>query len=185
MGKQQVIEITGSWTQAVGTILAAIGSTPSFNLPKQVDKNLRIVGNALQALGNAIQAAGSPTITLETTGNKIQVVGNLTVIYGIVADIPNVKKQEFEIAGNWLQALGALLAVFEQLSDIRKEFINILGNVLQSWGNSLQAIGGIIGLEGNDQLSTALDVNGSWIQALGSVFTAGGTTFQSEDEGED
>jgi hypothetical protein len=179
---KQVIEISGSWIQAVGTILSAIGSSPSFNLPKEVNKQLRIVGNALQALGNAIQAAGSSTITLETTGNQIQAVGNLTVIYGIVADHPYVKKQEFQIAGNWLQALGALLAVFEQLKDVRNEWLNILGNILQTWGNSLQAIGGIVGLDGDQHLSTDLGVNGSWIQALGSVFTAGGTTIQSEDD---
>ncbi|MGM7703217.1 DUF6944 family repetitive protein [Pseudalkalibacillus sp. Hm43] len=184
-GNTQVIEITGSWTQAVGTILSAIGSTPSFQLPKEVNKQLRIVGNVLQALGNAIQAFGAP-ITLESTGNRIQAVGNLTVIYGIVAELPYVQKQEYQIAGNWLQALGALLAVFEQLKDIRNEFLNILGNTLQTWGNSLQAIGGILGLRGDQITSTSLGVNGSWIQALGSVFTAGGTTFQSvKDESDD
>ncbi|WP_261131290.1 DUF6944 family repetitive protein [Bacillus sp. Marseille-Q3570] len=176
---QQVIVLSGAWIQAVGTVVAAIGSTPTFYLPHIISKELRIVGNALQALGNAMEAAGKSTISLETTGNKIQALGNLTVIYGIVADIPYVKKQQFEIAGNWLQAFGALLAVIDELKEGRTELLSIIGNTLQSWGNSMQAVGGILELRGDRVTGQNLDVNGSWIQAAGAVIAALG---QSQEE---
>ncbi|WP_221567441.1 hypothetical protein [Alkalihalobacillus sp. TS-13] len=176
---QQVIVLSGAWIQAVGTVAATIGSTPAFYFPQIISKELRIVGNALQALGNAMEAAGESTISLETTGNKIQALGNLTVIYGIVADIPYVKKQQFEIAGNWLQAFGALLAVIDELKEVRTELLSIIGNTLQSWGNSMQAVGGILELRGDHVTGQNLDVNGSWIQAAGAVIAALG---QSQEE---
>ena len=49
------------------------------------------------------------------------------------------------IAGNWIQALGGITSIggeLEDSSDIDESY-NIVGNVLQATGNSLQAIGGI------------------------------------------
>ncbi|MDA1650441.1 hypothetical protein PDJ28_13885 [Bacillus cereus group sp. TH160LC] len=49
------------------------------------------------------------------------------------------------IAGNWIQALGGVTSIggeIEHSSNIDESY-NIIGNMLQATGNSLQAIGGI------------------------------------------
>ena len=55
------------------------------------------------------------------------------------------------IAGNWIQALGGVTSIGGEIEDSSNidESYNIVGNVLQATGNSLQAIGGIDELKSN------------------------------------
>ncbi|MGE7877276.1 DUF6944 family repetitive protein [Peribacillus muralis] len=47
-------ETFGSWTQAIRTVISAVGGTPSDVLDEDFRKNLDLIGNELQATGNAI-----------------------------------------------------------------------------------------------------------------------------------
>lgn len=193
----QLKELFGAWIQAIGTVIAAVGSTPSKKLSSDFREHLSLWGNELQAVGNALIADAQESFTLEELGNEIQAIGNITVIAGIIIDFHEETKQRLEITGNWLQALGGGTALPDDLvaepSTIRT--LNIAGNVLQIIGNSLQAISGTNDLkkqekekyQGYQQNNEAnekkeglsLDFYGSWIQAVGSVISAIAQTKES------
>ncbi|HDR8220278.1 TPA: hypothetical protein QC102_004784 [Bacillus cereus] len=211
--ENQLKEIFGALIAAIGTITSAIGSTPFYFISSNVREDLNIYGNTLQAVGNALEADGQEGISLEKIGNEIQSTGNVTVISGLVIDFKDETKIKLVIAGNWTQALGGLTALadeFEDASD-KDESFNIIGNLLQATGNSLQAIGGIYELksirkerldskdelvndtEGNldNQVNSELDKKkegqsidtiGSWIQAVGSVFSLIGQIREESEE---
>jgi hypothetical protein len=56
-------QLIGSWTQAVGTVIAAFGSTPTIIILEEMQEDLNLVGNVLQATGNALAADGIEKIT--------------------------------------------------------------------------------------------------------------------------
>jgi hypothetical protein len=194
--ENQQKELFGAWIQAIGTVIAAIGSTPTTVLSSDYRENLDLWGNALQGTGNALIADAQETFSLNKLGNEVQAIGNSTVIAGMVIDFKEETKQKVIINGNWLQALGGGIALPEDLeaevSTIRT--LSISGNVLQIVGNTLQAIGGINELksdtdnlesykefnkrnkENKDSDENVLEINGSWIQAVGSVISAIATT---------
>ncbi|MGX6443319.1 DUF6944 family repetitive protein [Neobacillus sp. K501] len=193
----QLKELFGAWIQAIGTVIAAVGSTPSKRLSSEFREHLSLWGNELQAAGNALIADAIGTFSLEKLGNEIQAIGNVTVIAGIVIDFQEETKQRLEITGNWLQALGGGTALPDDLVDEPSTIrtLNIAGNVLQIIGNSLQAISGTDELKsklkekynGYQQSNEAnesehgysLDFYGSWIQAVGSVISAIAQTKES------
>jgi hypothetical protein len=104
-----------------------------------------------------------------------------------------------DINGNLLQAVGGGIALPEDLLDEPSTIrtLNIAGNVLQIIGNSLQAFGGAEELKSirekedrfkgfrenneSNQVSSSqsLAINGSWIQAVGSVISAIAQTKES------
>lgn len=175
MVDNQIKELFGSWVQAIGTFIAAVGATPSSILTDQQLNNLSLIGNGLQAIGNALIADTIEQFNLEKIGNKLQAIGNSTVFSGMVLPVHDITSQELVIKGNWLQALGGCSAIgdgFAQL-DEPGEAINVISNLLQGIGNSLQAIGGIEQLRsGNEEDGEVEQVLGSWIQTVGSVLGA-------------
>jgi hypothetical protein len=193
----QLKALFGAWIQAIGTVIAAVGSTPSEKLSSEFREHLSLWGNELQAVGNALIADSEETFTLSKLGNEIQAIGNVTVMAGIIIDLQEETKLRLDITGNWLQAFGGTVALpddlVEEPSTIRT--LNISGNILQIIGNSLQAINGTEELknkekekyEGYRQSNEAneeeegysLDFYGSWIQAVGSVISAIAQTKES------
>lgn len=184
-------QIVGSWIQATGTVIAAIGSTPSISMEQR--ENLELWGNVLQATGNALITDGIESATLDKLGNEVQAIGNTTVVGGILLDLKSETKQLLIINGNWLQAIGGALNTADAIEQ-NPSFLNslvIIANLLQVIGNSLQAIGGTIELKRNgenesekdkssfysmqntnDDQVERLNISGSWIQAGGSVIYA-------------
>ncbi|SEM52315.1 hypothetical protein SAMN05192533_103235 [Mesobacillus persicus] len=175
--------IFGAWTQAIGTVVSAIGSTPFPYVSEQSLTNIDLIGNVMQGTGNALQAdeVGEP---LEKLGNEIQAIGNSSCVTGIIIDFNEETKQKLIITGNWLQALGGLTVVGDQLKERSNgnQTLILIGNLLQAIGNSLQATSvtyelkdkeimyGAKGNQGGDTRYTqTLHVSGSWIQAVGSV----------------
>jgi hypothetical protein len=57
--------------------------------------------------------------------------------------------QKLEVTGNWIQALGALVALGDGWDGPSSggESYNTVGNLLQAIGNSLQAKGGVYQIE--------------------------------------
>lgn len=178
-------EIVGSWLSMIGTIEAAIGSTPFKRLGKDVSFDLRLTGNVLQASGSALSADGQGTISLEKLGDEIQAVGNSTVVSGLLLDWGDEKEQRIIITGNWLQALGSFVGLADEFEDNTPSgrAYNIIGNLLQGIGNSMQAAGGIEQLKQNQANSFfSIGVVGSWIQATGSVISLIGQIKEERQE---
>lgn len=172
----EVKAVFGSWVQAIGTILSAIGSTPIKELRKELLESLNLIGNVMQGTGNALIADTIETETLDKIGNQIQAIGNSTVITGILIDFKNDVKQILDIDGNWIQALGGSVSLADAFGGERSisALYSIYGNLLQVIGNSLQSISGMKELQGKE--AAGLNIVGSWIQAVGSVISAIGQT---------
>jgi hypothetical protein len=167
-------ELLGSWVQAIGTVIDAISNTPSRKLSEELQTNLSITGNVMQATGNALLADSDNTLDFEKIGNIIQSIGNLTVVSGILIMSDEKRETEFEIKGNLLQTLGNLLSPFnfsvDDKSSYKENLLLDVGSILQAIGNSLQAMAGILKLQGKEQGN--LNLVGGWIQASGAVLQA-------------
>ncbi|WP_129691254.1 DUF6944 family repetitive protein [Gottfriedia acidiceleris] len=186
--------IVGSVIVSIGTIVAAVGSTPSHYLNSSVRDDLTLIGNVLQAEGNAIDAEAKGSV-LRAVGKEITASGNLTVITGLVFDIGKEASYKLFIAGNLLQALGLGVNTGETIdtTPFPGQSETIVGGITQIIGNTLQAIGWSEALfeireDVNKQKevgyyedyikksnvpseSESLVATGSWIQAIGSVIS--------------
>ncbi|MFB3163338.1 hypothetical protein ABLO26_18475 [Neobacillus sp. 179-J 1A1 HS] len=198
--ENQLKELFGAWIQAIGTVTAAVGSTPSLN--EDTQESLNLWGNVLQGTGNALIADAQEGLTLEKLGNEVQAIGNTTVVAGILLNISEENKLKLDINGNLLQAVGGGIALPEDLLDEPSTIrtLNIAGNVLQIVGNSMQALAGAEELKSirenkdkfkgyreineskQDSSSEELAISGSWIQAVGSVISAIAQTKESIEE---
>ncbi|MDG5472535.1 hypothetical protein P6709_12335 [Jeotgalibacillus sp. ET6] len=176
----QFKEVFGAAIAAIGTIISAVGSTPSLPLTERRKDAYNLWGNVLQASGNALEADGQEEPSLEKTGNELQAVGNVTVIAGLVQVSDELNNARLVISGNWIQALGGLVSLADEVSDGSSpgQAEAIIGNLLQAIGNSMQAISGIYELRNNENLPLSekihyqqMGVYGSWIQAVGSVLS--------------
>ncbi|MFE4810617.1 DUF6944 family repetitive protein [Peribacillus simplex] len=148
----EFISIFGSVIVAVGTISAALGSTPVNFIKSNLRNDLNLWGNVLQAGGNALQADVQGDV-LRTVGKEFQSIGNSIVVTGLVMDFNKEIDQKLFITGNWIQALGGAINVGHGLglAPFPGHSENIIGNILQATGNSLQAKGGINELRNSDE----------------------------------
>ncbi|KPB04812.1 DUF6944 family repetitive protein [Bacillus sp. CHD6a] len=173
-------QFIGVWTQALGTVITAIGSTPTFPINEQGRTGLSLVGNVLQAGGNGLEADSQEELTYGKLGNIIQATGNLSVSTGLVIDFEGETEERLVISGDFIQALGAITA----LGSASQPYM-VVGNFLQAIGNSIQAVGGSRELRGettdskqNEQSNEAVIALGSWLQALGTIILALGLTYE-------
>ncbi|WP_088013534.1 DUF6944 family repetitive protein [Gottfriedia acidiceleris] len=195
--------IVGSVIVSIGTITAAIGSTPSNFIKNSVRDDLALIGNVLQATGNGIDDEAEGTV-IRAVGKEISASGNITVTSGLVFDIRKEASYKLFITGNLLQALGVGVNIGEviELDPFPGQSENIVGGITQIIGNTLQAIGWSEALfeireEENKQKniryyedylkknnetteSEILVATGSWIQAIGSVISVIGVIKEVE-----
>ena len=160
-------ETFGSWLQAIGTVLSAIANTPALVSDYDSANNLDVVGNTLQGTGNALIADGEEAFTLDQIGSAVQAIGNSTVITGLIGTFSEETNDLLIINGNFIQALGGGVSAADITENAPAEGINIVGNLMQLLGNSLQALSGIIELKReNTNPSLGSQENGS--QGYGS-----------------
>jgi len=174
--------LIGSWIQALGTVIAAISSTPSIPKMDEYSKSLDIIGNILQATGNALEADGEEPQSYGRIGNQIQTIGNLTVIFGLYLneDDLSMPSEKFFISGNLFQAIGGVVSLGDEFGG-GYNFYAVNGNLLSATGNSLQALGGAKKLKQAEEFnSEAIIITGSWIQAIGSILIAIGISKEQE-----
>ncbi|CAI9395150.1 DUF6944 family repetitive protein [Niallia sp. Sow4_A1] len=114
-------------------------------------------------------------------------------------------KNQVEIASVWVQAIGAILAAlgnsaWNLLSEEEIKDLDLIGNVLQTFGNAVQAdqqetityekIGAEIQAIGNtvvassyilleDELESKLIIKGNWLQAFGAIVEAVDEVFDN------
>jgi len=166
----------GSWLDAIGTVIAAIGSTPSKILSKKILEDLVFIGNAFQGIGSSLVADSPETLPNDRVGSALQSIGNLTVMQGLL----NTDEETGRVtnkSGNLLQALGAGASINY---DGEITSINNFGNGLQVLGNSLQAMALRDNVIETDE-GLVLDMVGSWVQAVGTVISA--ITYEGAETG--
>ena len=163
--------LLGSWIQAIGTLLPALGNTPSLKISKSVQTYLSLIGNTMQATGNALIVESASDISLSTVGNKIQAIGNSIVVLSIFVHSKGTQKN-LNIKGDLLQSLGSIVSIPDYLqieSKSLNDILNLYANILQATGNALQALAVKLGPNEQGQL---INLIGSWLQTIGAFMQA-------------
>lgn len=175
---------TGAWIQAIGTIVAAVGDTPSETRPEEATDSLGLWGNVLQATGNGLIADTNEPGSLDQAGNVIQAAGNSIIVGALILPINEDFEQTLTIKGNLFQAVGGAVSFSEDVkADVNIASIYAFyGDLLQVIGNSMQALAGILDFE-VDGHEERLNATGSWIQAIGAVLSALSETKSLESTG--
>jgi len=163
MDKAQI----SAWLEAIGTVLSAIGSTPSNILSSSMLNDFNLIGNVLLAVGSSILPENEDN--LDQVGNKIGAVGNIITIQGFFVEDQQTS-QLLNTQGNLLQALGSGVSLDLENDQTVNDVLNNIGNVLQIIGNSYQAFS--IKYQPNSQKAQELNTVGSWIQAVVAVLSA-------------
>ncbi len=198
-GKAEV-GVIGDWVEALGTVIAAIGTTPYFiieefdalegtypdHVQKVIDylkKDYGLWGNFFQASGNVIDASTAEPGTLAQFGPEVGASGNVTVIASLQDDLSFDEEQALFILGNALQAVGSLISAsldFEQNGQLA--FYQGFSEVLEAIGNALQILGALRFYDDDIEGGRILIYYGSWIQATGAVFDAIFATIALEQQ---
>lgn len=163
--ESNITTIAGNWIEAVGTIVSAIGSTPSTFFTQQTLNDFNIIGNILEAGGSAIVAEAENTL-LDRVGGQLSSIGNLAVVAGIFS--------KNEQSGQLLEQQGNLLQVVGVGITINTEGKLTLLQTIANTGNIIQLIGNVIEVFADNDTSEGEVMNavGAWIQAVGAVITA-------------
>lgn len=161
------------WTEAFGTTLSAIGSTPISFLSSNTLANIDIIGDAIQIGSTAIQLDAENKVTFNSIGNIVQVVGNTEELGAEVIFFNNQTEQNlFSTQGNAIQATGVALSLIFFLNQKHNiiNIYNIYANILQIIGLSIQVLSANSSLSTNQ--SNTLNATGAWIQAIGTILAA-------------
>ncbi|WP_216830187.1 DUF6944 family repetitive protein [Alkalihalobacterium elongatum] len=165
---RQHIAVSGSWLDAIGQFLSAIGYT--LQLQEERDINLRkvVIGEGVQAVGNALQAVVEED-PIARTGDWIEAGGAATTSIAVALQLGEEKLeyQRLEVLGDSLQSLGP--AISASVEDNKEIFV---GLYLQSIGAAIEALGGLKEIRGLDRLGLQLSAIGNWIQVLGTTIQA-------------
>lgn len=156
-----------SWIIAVGTVISAIGSTPSQVLSNAMLRDLNIIGDALQAVGSGIIPTDADP--LDKVGSQLGAIGNLITLESFFIEDQNTSSL-ISAQGDFVQALGGVLTIDYSGNQSIEDALNNIGNVLQVIGTIYQALS--IKYPSNSQKAQEMNTVGSWIQAVGAVLSA-------------
>lgn len=163
--ESDITAIAGNWIAAIGTIVSAIGSTPSTIFSEQTLKDFNIIGNILEAGGSAIVSETEDAL-LDRVGAQISAIGNLVVVAGILSK--NEQSGELlEKQGDLLQLVGVGITINTEGGLTLSETIANTGIIIQFIGNAIEALADTDTREG-----IVVSATGAWIQAVGAVITA-------------
>ncbi|MER1986744.1 MAG: hypothetical protein ABS949_16200 [Solibacillus sp.] len=157
--------IAGNWIEAVGTIISAIGSTPSTIFSEQTLTDFNLIGNILEAGGIAIAAKTEDSL-LNNVGDELQAIGNIVVVASILTNNEQLS-QQLETQGDLLQVVGTGITINTQGKLTLLETIANTGNIIQLIGNVIQVFANTDTQEG-----IIMNAVGAWTQAVGAVTTA-------------
>ena len=157
--------LIGNWIVAIGTVVSAIGGTPSTIFTKQTPDDFRLIGPTLEAVGIALVAETEDTI-LYTVGDQIQAIGNLNVIAGVLSRNEQIEPL-LEKQGDSAQLVGLGLV-------IKTAGPLTLLQTLYNTGLMIQLIGTAIEVYAIRGTVVAEDIKalGAWIKAGGAILTA-------------
>ena len=157
--------IAGNWIVAIGTLVSAIGNTPSTIFTQQTLDDLVIIGSILEAGGSAIVSETGDSL-LYTVGDQLQAIGNLAIVAAILSENEQ-SRQLLEKQGNLLQVVGLGLVINTDGKLTLLQTIANTGNIIQLIGNAIEAFADSDTKEGE-----VMGAVGAWVQVVGAVITA-------------
>lgn len=169
------LQQSGDWLQVIGTFLSAIAVTPNEKIDEEERVSLALLGNIFQVVGNAIEVEG-PWWTETNLANELQAIGSLAETYPILIPLSPEKTLRVEIGGNLTQSVGSGIAFVDPAE---QGALIQAGNLLQSVGTTLKAIGGKYVLqevenpeEDTEETGIELNITGHWVQFTGCLLAA-------------
>ncbi|MBB5174189.1 DUF6944 family repetitive protein [Texcoconibacillus texcoconensis] len=167
MNDEELILI-GSWVDAIGQAVSAIGATGQMQRDEDRDTRLVVIGEAMQSIGNALEGTGTPDMQ-EALGDWIESGGAGGSSLGASLQLRGDEEggTRLEILGDSFQALGGAISATTE-----DDQYLVLANQLQSLGAGLEAIGGTYEVRGLTRRGAMLNTLGSWVQAAGGALQA-------------
>ncbi len=178
----KLLEVAGAWIQALGTFINASGQTV---IVLEKDENnvegnsLALIGNGVEAFGNSLQAIGKTEIEPENgdgiLGAWLQSAGNITNSYASYQIIRGYETDGLylDLFGDSIQSIGAFLESLSHLEgDLTEAELASKGQMLQSLGAILEAIGILYILKNNLAEGIQIQAFGSYAQTAGATLTA-------------
>ncbi|MFA9560573.1 hypothetical protein ACERII_25050 [Evansella sp. AB-rgal1] len=173
----ELLDIIGNWVEFLGATIAAIGESVQLKGDDERGLEIGTVGNAVQGLGNAIQAIANEDDGGVQLGNWIQAAGTSANSFAEYKMLRGLTDEEdagkLEIIGDSLQSIGSFYASLGRLAEDPKL---VYGNILQSIGAALEAIGVYTALESNEHRGQQLETLGGWLQSIGTAYQSIGAT---------
>lgn len=187
-----LILITGVWTQVVGTVIAAIGETMIIREERldlaPLGYRVVSIGNGFEATGNSLQAVGAEKLsdgsigeTYRVIGDWIQASGNVTNVYAAELQFSGKELEglNLDVFGDTVQSIGAGLEAYgATLSTRAYSQLLAYGNTLQSLGAALEAVGEVYILREMTDIGLQITTFGSYAQAAGATIAAIALTKQ-------
>jgi len=159
-----ITAIVGNWIGTIGTIISAIGSTPSTIFTEQTLEDFNLIGNILEAGGSAIVAETEDSL-LNEVGGQIAAIGNLAVVAGILSKNEQTS-QLLEKQGDLLQLVGIGITIDTRGNLTLSETIANTGLIIQVIGITIEIFADTETDEGK-----VMGAVGAWLQAVGAVIT--------------
>lgn len=156
-----------AWIEAIGTVISAIGSTPSQVLSDAMLRDLNIIGLALQAVGSGLIPENQDD--LFKIGSQLEAIGNLVSLQAEFIENENVSSV-LSSQGDLIEAVGGALTIDFTGNQSIQNALNNIGDVIQVIGASYQALS--VRYPPNSQKNQEVNTVGSWIQAVGAVLSA-------------
>ena len=160
-----ITAIAGNWIVAIGTLVSAIGNTPSTIFTQQTLDDFVVIGSILEAGGSALVSETEDTL-LYTVGDQLQAIGNLAIVAAILSENEQ-SRQLLEKQGNLLQVVGLGLVINTDGKLTLLQTIANTGNIIQLIGNAIEAFADSETKEGE-----VMGAVGAWVQVVGAVITA-------------
>ncbi|MBB5174191.1 DUF6944 family repetitive protein [Texcoconibacillus texcoconensis] len=161
--------IYGSWFEAIGQVISAIGATARVSTEDgETDLKLIAIGEVMQSIGNALIAIGTDDTT-EEFGHWIEVGGAATSAVGAAKEINGEESEgvRLEMIGDGFQAVGSHI----QGTAVDDERL-VVAHDIQTTGALLESVGLSVKLQGKRKVGELLNAIGSWIQASGGWMQA-------------
>ncbi|MGN1400163.1 MAG: DUF6944 family repetitive protein [Bacillus sp. (in: firmicutes)] len=187
VARRNEISTATTWWEAIGTIISALGTTPTFST--QLQNDLGIWGNVIQATATGVQADVSLAFNLNSLSNIVDAVGLTEEAAASIYPFQNQNLQTIIILqGNEIQALSSNIAIVYALTQKMTvaQAYNLYGNIIQLIGLYVEIASNILTLrDGNTNTINALNIAGNWIQAIGSVLVAIGQSLATKPDVQD
>lgn len=188
--------ITGSWALLIGAIVDTIWQTQQTLTSPDLDKDLVIKGDEIEAFGNALQAFGRTKLLASTAESPniytifrswIEAAGNIANAISVNINM-NVNKDEglkIDSLGSGIQSLGsAFEAVGAYIAnDSSFKSLSIAGNSLVSLGSFIESTGDIFLLQDKIKTGEQLLLIGSWVQLIGMIILLDAISIEVETIG--
>ena len=159
----------GFWISALGSLVAAIGNTPSVNLPDPIEaRDLLLVGNGLQILGSSIAIENFEQWNIRT-GRTIKIIGNGISLRSLL-EADDVTALFLNTQANLIQSVAGAVSL-DFAGNLANTPLYNVGVSLLIIGNSLHALFNKIKLFNMDEGDRLVAV-ASWIKVVGAIIAA-------------